>query len=146
MDQNEVQRVSRIVTTRRRDDTMGVKGMTKKELEQKVADLERTIEDLSIAPRCFYCGGIATKLCDHIIGYASDDGLIHINPPSKRITCSRPLCDECASQQGTIFFSDGADTWDYCAEHAGKMDDTPLIAPRKELIAIKRRMQFHTTV
>lgn len=92
--------------------------------------------------KCHYCGAPAVKLCDHVIGFASDDE--HIHKKSEMITCSRPLCDECATKEGIIFFSDGPDTIDLCRDHVGEgsMHDRIGPAPLKDLLALKRRLQF----
>jgi len=96
--------------------------------------------------KCFHCGKPATKLCDFTIGYAIKEyenghPCVDIH---KRFTCDRPLCDDCATNEGMIFFSGamgGPDTIDHCKEHAhAESWVNPL--PEKDLQALQRRLQI----
>ena len=60
---------------------------------------------------CLFCGKPATLLCDGIIGWDADEDARGI------FTCDAPMCRECATWHGNIFFSGkagGMETRDYC--------------------------------
>lgn len=96
--------------------------------------------------KCIFCGGKATLLCDHSLGWermrsqlASDapnllEGPCYEVPARYRIyhTCDAALCRACAIQKGsvTICLRGGrgySDTYDYCPGHQ------PEVLPKREL-------------
>ncbi|EHJ7195384.1 TPA: hypothetical protein R3873_004029 [Salmonella enterica subsp. enterica serovar Saintpaul] len=67
---------------------------------------------------CMFCGAPATLLCDGIIGWdADEDELGHMTKCRGMFTCDAPVCRNCATWHGNIFF-DGKirmmDTRDLC--------------------------------
>lgn len=68
---------------------------------------------------CMFCGQKATLLCDYIIGYdgEEDSAGVMLAMPKKMHTCDAPMCRECATWHGNLFFSGvkhGMETKDYC--------------------------------
>lgn len=67
---------------------------------------------------CMFCGEPATLLCDGIIGWDADENENHHLSNVRGIfTCDAPMCRECATWHGNIFFSGragGMETRDYC--------------------------------
>ncbi|EDA4455778.1 hypothetical protein F8796_18395 [Salmonella enterica] len=69
-------------------------------------------------PVCMFCGAPATLLCDGIIGWdADEDEHGHITKCRAMFTCDAPVCRNCVTWHGNIFF-DGKirmmDTRDLC--------------------------------
>ncbi len=69
-------------------------------------------------PVCMFCDAPATLLCDGIIGWdADEDELGHMTKCRGMFTCDAPVCRNCATWHGNIFF-DGKirmmDTRDLC--------------------------------
>ncbi|XWJ90312.1 hypothetical protein ACRARH_26065 [Phytobacter ursingii] len=68
--------------------------------------------------KCLFCGKPATLLCDGIIGWdADEDENHHLSNPRAIFTCDAPMCSECGTWHGNIFFSGkagGMETRDYC--------------------------------
>ncbi|HGB6110264.1 TPA: hypothetical protein ACIVVX_004964 [Salmonella enterica subsp. enterica serovar Thompson] len=69
-------------------------------------------------PVCMFCGAPATLLCDGIIGWdADEDEHGHMTKCRAMFTCDAPVCRNCATWHGNIFF-DGKirmmDTRDLC--------------------------------
>ncbi|HCM1969032.1 TPA: hypothetical protein N3A41_003619 [Salmonella enterica subsp. houtenae serovar 41:z29:-] len=69
-------------------------------------------------PVCMFCGTPATLLCDGIIGWdADEDEHGHITKCRAMFTCDAPVCRNCVTWHGNIFF-DGKirmmDTRDLC--------------------------------
>lgn len=67
---------------------------------------------------CMFCGAPATLLCDGIIGWDADEGEHgHMTKCRGMFTCDAPVCRNCATWHGNIFF-DGKirmmDTRDLC--------------------------------
>ncbi|EHK4456894.1 hypothetical protein H7M61_002302 [Salmonella enterica] len=67
---------------------------------------------------CMFCGAPATLLCDGIIGWdADEDEHGHMTKYRAMFTCDAPVCRNCATWHGNIFF-DGKirmmDTRDLC--------------------------------
>ncbi|EIZ2335010.1 hypothetical protein MOR33_003992 [Salmonella enterica] len=67
---------------------------------------------------CMFCGTPATLLCDGIIGWdAGEDEHGHMTKCRAMFTCDAPVCRNCATWHGNIFF-DGKirmmDTRDLC--------------------------------
>lgn len=87
---------------------------------------------------CHHCDAPATKLCDFVLGFATDANVISMD--DERITCSRPLCDECARQIGWTTLM-GGDTLDFCRDHAETKERIGP-APLRQLLAAKRRLQI----
>lgn len=69
-------------------------------------------------PVCMFCGAPATLLCDGIIGWdADEDEHGHMTKCRAMFTCDAPVCRNCVTWHGNIFF-DGKirmmDTRDLC--------------------------------
>lgn len=69
-------------------------------------------------PVCMFCGAPATLLCDGIIGWdADEDEHGYMTKCRGMFTCDAPVCRNCATWHGNIFF-DGKirmmDTRDLC--------------------------------
>lgn len=67
---------------------------------------------------CMFCGAPATLLCDGIIGWdADEDKHRHMTKCRGMFTCDAPVCRNCTTWHGNIFF-DGKirmmDTRDLC--------------------------------
>lgn len=87
---------------------------------------------------CHHCHAPATKLCDFVLGFATDAKEIGID--DERITCSRPLCNECAREVGWTTLG-GGDSIDLCRDHA-EIKERIGPAPLRQLLAAKRRLQI----
>ncbi len=68
--------------------------------------------------KCLFCGKPATLLCDGLIGWDADEDerglLCNIRG---MFTCDAPMCADCGTWHGNIFFSGkagGMETRDYC--------------------------------
>nr|DAQ78513.1 MAG TPA: dehydrogenase accessory protein [Caudoviricetes sp.] len=68
--------------------------------------------------KCLFCGNPATLLCDGIIGWdADEDENHHLSNARGIFMCDAPMCAECGTWHGNIFFSGrsgGMETRDYC--------------------------------
>ncbi len=54
---------------------------------------------------CMFCGAPATLLCDGIIGWdADEDKHGHMTKCRGMFTCDAPVCRNCATWHGNIFF------------------------------------------
>ncbi|WP_237929931.1 hypothetical protein [Buttiauxella sp. S19-1] len=67
---------------------------------------------------CMFCGGLATLLCDGLIGWdADEDENGYLQNCRGMFTCDAPMCRACGTWQNNVFF-DGkvrfADTRDLC--------------------------------
>lgn len=87
--------------------------------------------------RCLVCGGVATLLCDYVLG-AVIGGVTDSPRPRTVIDCKQmpyrcdmPLCRSCATHAGNFFFSGpdcgGTDSIDYCPIH--RSSDTHMPEP-----------------
>lgn len=68
--------------------------------------------------KCLFCGKPATLYCDGIIGWdADEDENHHLSNARGIFTCDAPMCADCGTWHGNIFFSGkagGMETRDYC--------------------------------
>lgn len=102
------------------------------ELLKSGADIEQIIADIKIEHEktCAFCGGVAEYLCDHVLGYsgmvdsdsADKNGRRYrcVTLESPRHTCDAPMCGECKTRSGIVFFPPplgGVDTVDLCPKH-----------------------------
>ncbi|HGE9860627.1 TPA: hypothetical protein ACGBLG_004528 [Salmonella enterica subsp. enterica serovar Panama] len=56
-------------------------------------------------PVCMFCGAPTTLLCDGIIGWdADEDEHGHMTKCRGMFTCDAPVCRNCATWHGNIFF------------------------------------------
>ena len=71
-----------------------------------------------------FCGALATLLCDGVLGCDADTDLNgRITHIRKLHTCDVPMCRDCATWHGNIFFSGrphSMDTRDYCPACEGR--------------------------
>lgn len=69
---------------------------------------------------CLFCGKPATLLCDGLIGFdADEDENGRMMNCRGMFTCDAPMCQDCATWHGNIFFSGkagGMETKDYCPQ------------------------------
>ncbi|WP_370569500.1 hypothetical protein [Erwinia sp. S38] len=67
---------------------------------------------------CMFCGESATLLCDGIIGWDADEDVNGLMQNCRGMfTCDSPMCRDCATWHGNIFFrgkAGGMETRDHC--------------------------------
>ena len=95
---------------------------------------------------CVFCGKPATKLCDFPMGYT---GIIFDLPKEEKtfdykgnditaeqlVTCSRPMCNECATE------FHGMDFCPHCIEEMKEIINTRLIKSSRQRNCLKNQVR-----